>query len=194
MFSVWVHITWVWIWVSRFCDKKWINHLVCERKKSKRLLEKNIVDARLLSRSGFTAVPLQSAWMSCVEGSCRRLFEETSLAQWPLKCPAEADKRSQVQWKNSHVITTRGRYGVSHYCQESLPAAYSRTNNPLALLYNVKLWKNFLELIWFFFFTLCVESLLVFSCEDGRFIFKLFVLVLQQILRNLRNHIIMLAS
>lgn len=45
---------------------------------------KNIADDRLLSRSGFTAVPQQSAWMSWVEGSGRRLFEEPVSLSDPL--------------------------------------------------------------------------------------------------------------
>lgn len=110
-------------------------------------MEKNIAGDRLLSRSGFTAVQQQSAWKSWVEGSSTWLFEETSLACWPLKFPAEVDKRSQIQWKKSHVITAHGRHGVSHFCQKSVLAANSSANIPLALLFGVKWCKNFLEWI-----------------------------------------------
>lgn len=124
-------------------------HILYIREKSK-TPGKNIVEDRFLSKSGFTAVPQQSACMSWVVGRGRQLFEETSPAQWPLKCPVEADKRSQVQWKNPHAITTRGRYGVSRYCQESVPAANSSANYSIALLYGVKWCKNFLDRISIF--------------------------------------------
>lgn len=105
--------------------------------------------------------------------SGRRLFEGTGLAQWPLKCPAEADKRSQVQWKNSHVITTRGRYGVSHYCQDSVPAANSSANNYIALLYGDKWsktlwteWELFNVVIWVTsIFVLKMEGLFLAYCS-----------------------------
>lgn len=63
-----------------FVTRNTFLHLVSERK-IQETHGKNIADDRHLSRSGFTAVPQQSAWMSWVEGSGRRLFEETSLAQ-----------------------------------------------------------------------------------------------------------------
>lgn len=132
---------------------------------------KNIVDDRLPSRSGFTAVPQQSAGMSWLDGSGSRLFEETCLAQWPLKCPAEADKRSQVQWKNPHVITTRGRYGVSHYCQESVTTANSSANTSIALLYGVKWCMNFLDGISIFFDFVVLVTVCM-PCYSWRFIFS----------------------
>lgn len=96
----------------------------------------------------------------------------THLVQWPLKCPAEADKRSQVQWKNSHVITTRGRYGVSHYCQESAPTANSSANTPIALLYGVKCCRNLWVELSFFFFIIWVN--LVIFCWWWKLFFVLF--------------------
>lgn len=88
------------------------------RRKSQRVLEKNTL--------GFfpdPALPLchmQSAWKNRVESSSRWLYEETILTGWPLKFEAEVDKRSQTQWKNSHVITTQGRYGVTYARSECL--------------------------------------------------------------------------
>lgn len=106
------------------------------------------VDSSPRSRSGFTSVPLHSVWMSCWDSS-GSLRKPASLTD-PLNFQLRLIKRSQVQWKNPHVITTRGRYGVSHYCQESVPAANSSANTPIALLYGVKWCKNFLTELAFF--------------------------------------------
>ena len=55
----------------------------------------------------------QAAKLHCIAaGQCLHLGREgepavsgkNGLAHWPLTYPAESDKRSQAQWKNSHVL------------------------------------------------------------------------------------------
>lgn len=137
------------------------------------------------------AVPQMGLWMNQVEGVGWR--KQPSLCG-PFSVCLRLIKGHGSCGKTL-LITTLGRYGVSGYCQDSLPSANSRANNLKECVYGVKWFRNFLwrsSVLWLWVseFVTVVISAKIFS----DFIFG--VLMLNKICVGLRsdNHICMLAN